>query len=34
MLIHYANCGMRTVRDEEFKAQIEVGTGTKFLTSG
>lgn len=29
MLIHHADCGMRTFSDEEFKAQIEVDTGIR-----
>jgi carbonic anhydrase len=29
MLIHHANCEMRTFRDEEFKAQIEADTGIR-----
>ena len=29
MLIHHANCEMRTFCDEEFKAQIEADTGIR-----
>lgn len=29
MLIHHADCGMRTFSDEEFKAQIEADTGIR-----
>jgi carbonic anhydrase len=29
MLIHHANCEMRTFRDEEFKDQIEADTGIR-----
>jgi carbonic anhydrase len=29
VLIHHANCEMRTFRDEEFKAQIEADTGLR-----
>lgn len=29
MVIHHANCGMRTFRDEELRAQIEADTGIR-----
>ncbi|MGH3319433.1 MAG: beta-class carbonic anhydrase [Streptosporangiaceae bacterium] len=29
ILIHHADCGMRTFHDEEFKAQIEADTGIR-----
>lgn len=33
ILIHHADCGMRTFTDEQFKAQIEIDTGIRPIWS-